>query len=331
MRDFEGIEFFYLFNKSSNLPNDLALPTTKCVFTSAKPFGFWEQFELIWIMKRFDLFWATSLSHPFFLFRKRLVATVHDVAQLDLTPGTILEFFKFQIIKIFLLSISLKSRLVFFNSLFTKTRYKIHFPRNKHASIITELGSRFVPKKFNFPELSNQTKRFLIVGNARPHKNLLFAINGFFALSETSDYDLHIIGSRHYSSEIVSLAASNSRLKLHGFLSDAELIKMFSDSTALIFPSLYEGFGLPALEAMSQGCPVIVSSNTSLPEVCFDAGFYFDPNDLVSYKAALLNFLHEYNTNPSELVMSSINRSKVFSWEFCIEKTFDGLKSHFIY
>ena len=101
-----------------------------------------------------------------------------------------------------------------------------------------------------------------------------------------------------------------SGVESRGRVSYDELVSLYRTASALVFPSLYEGFGLPPLEAMACGCPVAVSSATSLPEVCGDAAEYFDPvspEDMARAVAAVLD-------HPAPYVERGLNRAKAFSW-----------------
>lgn len=91
---------------------------------------------------------------------------------------------------------------------------------------------------------------------------------------------------------------------------------------AFIFPSLYEGFGLPALEAMSCGCPVVVSNVSSLPDVCGDSAYYIDPYKIESIANGIYKVLTDESLRKS-LIQKGLERAKMFSWEKCARETFD--------
>ena len=98
------------------------------------------------------------------------------------------------------------------------------------------------------------------------------------------------------------------------YVPEKDLPHLYSEAAAFVFPSLYEGFGLPPLEAMACGCPVIVSNAASLPEVCGDAAYYVDPYDVESiaegiYKVLMNEILRQ------DLIAKGLERVKLFSWE----------------
>lgn len=101
---------------------------------------------------------------------------------------------------------------------------------------------------------------------------------------------------------------------------DDVLAALYKNAAAFVYPSCYEGFGIPPLEAMSQGCPVICSRATSIPEVVGDAGAYFDPLDVDSIRDALETVLHSQSIRDS-LILAGHQRSKFFSWARCASET----------
>jgi glycosyltransferase involved in cell wall biosynthesis len=93
-------------------------------------------------------------------------------------------------------------------------------------------------------------------------------------------------------------------------------VELYRTATALVFPSLYEGFGQPPLEAMACGCPVAVSNTTSLPEVCGDAATYFDPTSVDDIARAIEDVL----AWPEALVERGLRRAQLFSWDECARR-----------
>ena len=102
--------------------------------------------------------------------------------------------------------------------------------------------------------------------------------------------------------------------------SDERLAAMYKGAAALVYPSKYEGFGIPPLEAMSLDCPVICSNTSSIPEVVGEAGEYFDPFDQDSIRAAIERVLQS-PARRQQLVVLGRSRCKLFSWERCAEQT----------
>ncbi|MCD6419940.1 MAG: glycosyltransferase family 4 protein, partial [Synergistetes bacterium] len=101
---------------------------------------------------------------------------------------------------------------------------------------------------------------------------------------------------------------------LTGYVSDEELVKWYNRAQVFVLPSKFEGFGLPPLEAMACGTPVIVSNVASLPEVCGDAAYYVDPYDVEDIALGIRTVLSDENLQ-KELVRKGFERVKLFSWE----------------
>jgi glycosyltransferase involved in cell wall biosynthesis len=134
----------------------------------------------------------------------------------------------------------------------------------------------------------------LCAGEIRPYKNIKRLIEAFSLLKDAS-LQLVIVGRITKLSQDIGPFVMNSckkdNIKLLGYVPDHDLAALYAGAKAFVFPSLYEGFGLPPLEAMACGCPVVVSSTSSLPEVCGDAGLYFDPYQPESIASAISNLL----------------------------------------
>jgi len=150
-------------------------------------------------------------------------------------------------------------------------------------------------------------KPFLIYpANGWPHKNHVNLLKAFELLRrKRPELQLVLTGSG-----LEKLPAAEG-VELRGHVPRDELVNLYRTAQALVFPSLYEGFGLPPLEAMACGCPVAASRAGALPEICGDAARYFDPNDPQDIAAAAL----EVMTSPEELVKRGLARSRGFSWD----------------
>ena len=135
-------------------------------------------------------------------------------------------------------------------------------------------------------------RRFVLaVGNRSPNKNFSGVVR---ALEQLDDPDVLLVAVGGGNDRVFAASdeAASARMRRTGYVSDAQLRALYEHATCFIFPSFYEGFGLPPLEAMCCGCPVISSDRSSLPEVCGDAVLYCDPADPASIANALRRLLN---------------------------------------
>jgi glycosyltransferase involved in cell wall biosynthesis len=167
----------------------------------------------------------------------------------------------------------------------------------------------------------------LYVGNIKPHKNLVRLIEAFDLLRQRDgcrQLTLLIIGDE--ISKLPALRRAVHRHKLHkqvrflGFQPDDTLAILYRLAAVFVFPSLYEGFGLPPLEAMASGTPVVTSNVSSLPEVTGDAAVLVDPYDVESIAHGMQRVLSSAALR-QELHVKGIARAREFSWERSVART----------
>jgi glycosyltransferase involved in cell wall biosynthesis len=169
-------------------------------------------------------------------------------------------------------------------------------------------------RKFDLPE-----KFILYVGNLEPRKNLPNLLRAFAGLIQQGlPHDLVLAGSRGWKdNEIFTLInelALVGRVKFPGYIPQTELPAVYSLADTFAYPSLYEGFGLPVLEAMACGTPVITSNISSMPEVMGGAGILIDPNSVDELAKALFRVLTDQSLRAT-LATAGLARAKLFSWE----------------
>ena len=154
-------------------------------------------------------------------------------------------------------------------------------------------------------------------------KNILYAIRNFLKFIEENHIDdmVFVLGGGSWMNctdelerEISDLPGWQERILRIGYVDDDDLTHLFSGAFCTVYPSIYEGFGLPPLEAMQCGCPVITSDNSSLPEVVGDAGVMIDVSQPEALKQAIKR-LYDNPTACEELVRRGLERAKRFSWE----------------
>jgi len=185
-------------------------------------------------------------------------------------------------------------------------------------------------KNYNIPE----NQYFLcLASHLDPRKNIPHLINSFVSLiteHPNLDINLVLIGTTRYKrpdieQTLQKIAQYKDRIIITGYVPDEDLSAIYSGATAFVFPSLYEGFGLPILEAMQCGTPVISSNSTSLPEVVGDAGILVDPKDQDQLCQAMLDILTDESLREN-LKHKGLERAKQFSWEKCANETVEIYK-----
>lgn len=173
-----------------------------------------------------------------------------------------------------------------------------------------------------------QGRYILGLSTLEPRKNTAHLIRCFFKILSESNYDdvyLVLAGSKGWLyEEVFETADSNSNLKdkiiFTGFIDDEDLSSIYSGASFFVYPSLYEGFGLPPLEAMQCGLPVITSNNSSLPEVVGDAGIMVDATNEAQLCQAMTKLLNDPNLC-QQLSKQALQQSQNFSWEKCAAET----------
>lgn len=171
----------------------------------------------------------------------------------------------------------------------------------------------------------------LAVGTLEPRKNLAVALEAFSRLpsSVRKRNPLVLVGMKgwHTSAMERQMAAmvEAGEVRVLGYLAREDLAVITAGARAMIYPSVYEGFGLPPLEAMACRVPAIVSNVSSLPEVVGDTGLLIDPQDVVGATTAMMQLLEDAALR-DELAAKALARSSRFSWERCADGTLEGYR-----
>jgi glycosyltransferase involved in cell wall biosynthesis len=161
---------------------------------------------------------------------------------------------------------------------------------------------------------------FLYVGGLSPHKNLPRLVEAFSRVT-SDDVSLVLVGDLNdvFHTHVPTIRAAigaaglEHRVVLTGFVPDVDLVHLYNQALALVQPSLMEGFGLPAVEAMACGIPVVSSRAGSLQEVVGDAGLFFDPRNVDSIAGALSTMIVN-SRHRAELARRALARSSLYSW-----------------
>lgn len=168
--------------------------------------------------------------------------------------------------------------------------------------------------------------RFIMYsGNVKPHKNLERLIEAFMLLRQDGLKDLKLLITGSEISRYATLRHAVHRYNLHkhvrflGYQSEDTLAVLYRLAAVFVFPSLYEGFGLPPLEAMASGTPVVVSNVSSLPEVVGDAGILINPYDTAEIADGIRRVLAD-SSLAAELSAKGLTRAQTFSWEASVKR-----------
>lgn len=249
-----------------------------------------------------DLFWSPNYNVPLLPIRaKKRVVTIHDACHLALGTFAQKAYAKF------VMGRALRSS----DRAITDSKFSKDEIRRFHGDFDLEVvpiatnrdhyfrrgDSEEIRKKYRLP-----AQFVLFVGNHMPHKNLDGLMSAFSKV-KVPGLELVMVGK-------------GTRI---GMVLDEELPFLYSMAEAFVLPSFYEGFGLPPLEAMGCGCPTIVSKAASLPEVCGDASFYFNPRDIDEMAAAITKVVTDDRLK-NELVQKGYERVKTFSWKRAAER-----------
>jgi len=158
-------------------------------------------------------------------------------------------------------------------------------------------------------------ERFVLaVSSTNPNKNFGAVVKALEMLGDAAPPCIIVGGSgqKHFA----AVKLDPARVTHLGYVSDAELLALYGRALCLVFPSFYEGFGLPPLEAMANGCPVIVSGTSSMPEVAGPVAEYCDP----AHPDSLARAIGKVATSPArraEMILGGLTRARRFSWARC--------------
>ena len=290
----------------------------------------WEQTVLPWELwrRKVSLLYSTvpeGILNP--LSRRKQIITV-----LDIIPARYHRLFpKMRYHFLYDLPILLRNakRVVCASENTKRDLLSFYGIRNKPINVIYPglNRQRFYPRKRGLVEKRYGLGDYLFyVGDMRPYKNLDRCLKAFARL-DFKDLKFVVVGKkdpRFYPNlrrEVYRLSLEE-RVVFMGYVPGEDLPFLYSEARALVFPSLYEGFGLPPLEAMACGCPVVTSRAASLPEVCGEAAHHVDPESVDS----IAEGMHKILTNNDLrriLIERGTERAKLFSWEKAAKEVLD--------
>jgi glycosyltransferase involved in cell wall biosynthesis len=271
-----------LLGQRSDLPQ--LLPFSSAIVPMRSPiYTIAEQFEYVVKIPPCDLFWAPHFNIPLLPIRaQKRITTIHDVYHLAYRAH--LPFLQKAYATLFYNSAFLFSDEIMTVSHFSKSEIlKYAFIKPKSLRVVSQGFC------FEAAENKQEKKNFILaVGNVKVHKNLHRLIKAYALLRPKED--LYIVGRKEglisLDKKLFYAVENDSFLKHHvfftGYVSEEELKMLYASAKLFVFPSLYEGFGYPPLEAMASECPVVASRAGAIPEKCAEAVEYIDPYSVES-------------------------------------------------
>ncbi len=311
----------------------------KKVLVKARHYSVREQLGYLWALRRakLDLMHFTHFNAPI-LYRRPSVVTIHDLT-LSFFPGKKMNSAFYRTAYNIVLKSAVKNaRKVIAVSENTKADLvEIAGTAPAKVEVIYEgVGEEFGPRgdkeyQEDVHRKYSITRDFLLyTGVWRGHKNLVNLIKAFALLREGPEgYDMQLVitGEEDPYYPEVKRTVKELGLEHHviytGMVPEKELVALYQTATAYVFPSLYEGFGLPPLEAMRCGTPVVASKVSCIPEICGEASaIYFDPYDPEDISNSIRKVLLDESLQ-KELRECGLKHSLKFSWEKMAEKTLE--------
>ncbi|MBU1726471.1 MAG: glycosyltransferase family 4 protein [Candidatus Omnitrophica bacterium] len=295
------------------------------------------------LFRDIDVFFFPN-SYVWYSKYAKTVVTLHDIAPYKFPE----RFFKskkaFNDYKLKLFYIKKNADKIITVSNYSKKDIIAHLGvlADKIEVIYNGVDSKFKRIEISGQQMAGISERFkiegpflLFVGGLDFRKNIEVLLKAFDIL--VKDYNiphkLVIVGS-NYGGSLLRLSVEemlkplniSERLVFTGRLSDDDLLVLYNAAELFVFPSIYEGFGLPVLEAMACGCPVICSNTCSLPEVAGKAGLMFDPQDHLLLSKLIKDLLGS-KENREELSSNGLKRANLFSWDNSAKETLLVLKA----
>jgi glycosyltransferase involved in cell wall biosynthesis len=286
-------------------------------------------------MYRLDVYHNPANIIPIFYLKKSII-TIHDLA-LYKNPEWFPDghFFNKRILIPW--SIAKAKKIIAVSQNTKDDLVKLFGIRKSKVEVIHEGVEDYNQLKIDETKIENRLKidepYFLFIGSIEPRKNLVRLVQAYkeVLVSKPSlNPKLVLVGKKGWKYEPVFTAIENSGFKdkiiYLGYVNFEEKVYLLKNALALVYPSLYEGFGLPILEAMNLGVPIITSNISSIPELVIDNALLVDPYDVGSIKEALIKITADSALRKS-LSLKGKGIAQNFTWEECAKKTLDLYES----
>ncbi len=320
-----GDEFVIIYNDEKFLGQYSSYSNVKEVVVKANNKLIWDQIKVPRILKKekVDLIYNPKLSIPLFTKAKK-VLMIHGAEQFAVSSAfpwydriyvrifmPLYGFFADKIITTTKLGVEDLAKYLFFikKSKFTYVYEGI----SKRFKVIQKAEADKIKAKNDLPD-----KFILFIGGLTPLKNFSRAMRAFDILADEFEYHLVVVGFKKFKYvndlEEIKKIRNKDKIKFCGFIPDEELPAFYNLADLYLFPSLYEGFGLPVLEAFASGCPVVTSKTGCTKEVTGDAAVLVDPYNIEDI-AEKMKLVLTNSKLRDELIRKGFERVKNFSWE----------------
>ena len=287
----------------------------------------WEQWDLPRAVGKEVLL---NLGNTAPLFKRRQAVTIHDVSVYTVPEAYSKAFriwYKLQfsalsrrLPQLITVSKFSKEEMVHYLPAVTPEKITVTYEGREHMDAIASDNSIL-----NNPELKGKNY-ILAVSSLSPHKNFGAVVKALDYLKDLPELSVVIIGGGNQQVFSQINLSENAQVIRPGYVTDSQLKALYEHAMGFIHASLYEGFGLPPLEAMSCGCPVIVSHAAAIPEVCGDAALYFDPHNPQEIAQQIRRLVADDELR-SQLKEKAIAQAAKFSWRQCALETLAVLAS----
>uniref|UniRef100_S0DGR9 Glycosyltransferase family 4 protein n=1 Tax=termite gut metagenome TaxID=433724 RepID=S0DGR9_9ZZZZ len=264
------------------------------------------------------------------VFKRGQVVMVHDMAVYDVPQGFSRKF-RFWYRICFAILPRMKPTILTVST-FSKTRICHHLKIDDSRVAVVNPGADHLDRVVADPAVISRLGLVkdtycVIVGSLDPRKNLLRVLEAVDKLGHMPEIKFVIVGGKNtriFNSDQVEHPSQSKQVLWAGFVSDGELKSLYENAACLVFPSLYEGFGLPPLEAMYCGCPVIASSRTSLPEACGDAAMYCEATSADDIAEKISRMMSDAELRQHHRIIGAAH-AREFRWERSAQKVLEIL------
>lgn len=267
-----------------------------------------------------EVFYSPSFMPPAFS-KTPFIFTVHDLMHL---------FYYSKLHKIYyeqvIAKLALKAKKIITVSHFSKSQLVeiLRIPENLIKVIYNGVDDHFLKNEDEFESIRPY---FLYVGNRRKNKNIPAMLTAFAKARIPNDFMFFLSGNADPELEaIIKSLSIQKRVRFLGFIEEEDLPKLYKGAHATLFVSLMEGFGLPVIESMASGTPVLTSNMSSLPEIAGGAALCVDPTSIPAIQAGIEKLVND-EIFYVECIVNGLERAKEFSWKKTAEATWDTILS----